>query len=268
MGREEEPVLLPADRLLRRDDMKEACDRGVHPLDSKDAPLQPDGVEVVAGHDERKVGLESRAVDRAGRGEVLDHAFGQRAVSRPIQPLSPVPQRQAEVLTGPPGIQKVVGIRRQKEVPILGREQRRTAIGVVVRAGDADDEESDAVGSQLSEQGRERVHVSLEWPGRSGGRMRLRPPEPSSCRPRTDSRGGPRPWQWREDSRRRDPCRRPAPWRRSSGARRALVLESPWRHCKSRASPGERALTRPPRGGKLLPGNAHGPRPARRGQTA
>ena len=127
-------------------------------VDPEDPSAAPDPLEVEPGHDEREIDVEAGAVRGADERLARDHPFREQAVPRSIERLGSAHEIETERFAGAPGGERLVGVGRQKNVTILGDEQRRGRPGIIVRAREPDHHEADTVAAQPLDQARECVH--------------------------------------------------------------------------------------------------------------
>jgi len=111
MRREEEPVLVAADRVLRRDDVEQARDRDVDFIQIENPPLGPDRVELEARHDEGEIDFQI-GTGRTSQSALFNHTVCEPAIAWLVEWLVPAPQFEAGGFTPGPALDEVFRIRR------------------------------------------------------------------------------------------------------------------------------------------------------------
>ena len=84
MGGEEQPVLFPAGRSLRGDDVGEARHADGYALDLECSPPGEHGFELEAGHHQGKVDVQAGTIRGTDESAPLDDPLRQEEVSRPV----------------------------------------------------------------------------------------------------------------------------------------------------------------------------------------
>jgi hypothetical protein len=104
--------------------VQQARDRNRHVVDRERPAIPPDGLEIVSRHGQSQVDIQFALVGGPDRGAAFDDPLREPPVVRPVERLEAVQQLQPDGLAAFPASQQIVGVERQKEIAVPGREDR------------------------------------------------------------------------------------------------------------------------------------------------